>query len=133
PPRADQHLPRPGAYKDGVALVAEGQTRPFPAGGVDLPVFMRRLPARGFTPELASAHTDPAPESGRRHAYGSARLRKRARRRERARSICKPDVYLSGMAGQFLSCCASQFVTESALGSLSSRFLDTASVASPLL
>jgi len=49
--------------------LAGGQTRIFPAGGVDLRVFMRRLPARGLTPELALEHVDHAPEPGRRHAY----------------------------------------------------------------
>jgi len=67
PPRADQRLPGPGAYsgawsisgayKDGVALVAEGQTRTFPAGGVDLPVFRRRLQARGFNPQSSRPRT----------------------------------------------------------------------------
>jgi uncharacterized protein DUF3604 len=49
--------------------LAGGQTRTFPAGGVDLRVFMRRLPARGLNPELAFEHVDFAPEPGRRHAY----------------------------------------------------------------
>jgi hypothetical protein len=46
-----------------------GATLPFPAGGVDLRVFMRRLPARDFSRELAVDHTDPAAPRGRCHAY----------------------------------------------------------------
>ena len=44
--------------------LAGGATRTFPAGGIDLRAFMRRLPARGFTRELAIDHTDPAPPAG---------------------------------------------------------------------
>ena len=47
----------------------DGGTRTTPAGGVDLRVFMRRLAARGFTPELTFDHTDPAPARGACHAY----------------------------------------------------------------
>jgi hypothetical protein len=47
----------------------DGVTRTFPAGGIDLRVFLRRLAARGFTPELSFDHTDPAPVSGACHAY----------------------------------------------------------------
>jgi hypothetical protein len=46
-----------------------GATRTFPAGGIDLRVFMRRLPARGFTSELRLDHTDAAPPRGACHAY----------------------------------------------------------------
>ena len=49
--------------------LAGGATRTFPAGGIDLRVFMRRLPARGFTRELAIDHTDPAPPPGACAAY----------------------------------------------------------------
>ena len=49
--------------------LADGATRTFPAGGVDLRVFMRRLPASGFTRELAIDHVDPTPPPGRCAAY----------------------------------------------------------------
>ena len=49
--------------------LASGATRIFPAGGVDLRVFMRRLPARDLTRELRFEHTDPAPPAGACHAY----------------------------------------------------------------
>lgn len=49
--------------------LADGATRTFPAGGIDLRAFMRRLPARGFTRELAIDHTDPAPPAGACAAY----------------------------------------------------------------
>jgi hypothetical protein len=44
--------------------LADGTTRVFPAGGVDLRAFMRRLPARDFARELAFDVTDPAPPAG---------------------------------------------------------------------
>jgi hypothetical protein len=49
--------------------LADGATRTFPAGGIDLRVFMRRLPSRGFTQELRFDHTDVAPPRGACHAY----------------------------------------------------------------
>jgi hypothetical protein len=49
--------------------LADGTTRTFPAGGIDLRVFMRRLPTRGFTRELAIDHIDPALPSGVCAAY----------------------------------------------------------------
>ncbi|MEX2148427.1 MAG: DUF3604 domain-containing protein [Candidatus Rokuibacteriota bacterium] len=49
--------------------LADGGTRTFPAGGVDLRAFMRRLPARDHARELAVAHTDPAPPRGACAAY----------------------------------------------------------------
>jgi len=52
-----------------VGELADGQTRSFPAGGVDLRVFMRRLPVHGHTSELEFEHTDPAPMRGRCHPY----------------------------------------------------------------
>jgi len=52
-----------------VSELADGQTRSFPAGGVDLRVFMRRLPARGHRSELVFEHTDPSPVRGRCHPY----------------------------------------------------------------
>ena len=36
---------------------------------IDLRVFMRRLPVRGFALEVAFDHTDPAPPRGACHAY----------------------------------------------------------------
>jgi hypothetical protein len=47
----------------------DGTTRTFPAGGVDLRVFMRRLAARGFSAEVAFDHVDESPPSGTCHAY----------------------------------------------------------------
>lgn len=52
-----------------LADLADGRTRTWPAGGVDLRVFMRRLPARGQVSELAIDVTDPAPPPGACHAY----------------------------------------------------------------
>jgi hypothetical protein len=49
--------------------LAGAATRTFPAGGIDLRVFMRRLPARGFTRELRIDHIDPAPPAGACAAY----------------------------------------------------------------
>ena len=49
--------------------LAYGATRTFSAGGIDLRVFMRRLPARGFTRELPIDNTDPAPPPGACAAY----------------------------------------------------------------
>jgi len=47
-----------------LAGLAAGTTREFPAGGVDLRAFMRRLPARDLARELAFDVTDPAPPAG---------------------------------------------------------------------
>jgi hypothetical protein len=52
-----------------LADLASGDTRTFPAGGIDLRVFMRRLPVRDFARELDIALTDPAPPPGQSHAY----------------------------------------------------------------
>ena len=52
-----------------LADLADGRTLTFPAGGIDLRVFLRRLPARGLTRELAFDHTDSAPALGRCHPY----------------------------------------------------------------
>ena len=49
--------------------LAGGDTRTFPAGGIDLRVFMRRLPTSGFTREVVIEHTDPAPPPGTCAAY----------------------------------------------------------------
>jgi hypothetical protein len=49
--------------------LGDGHTRSFPAGGVDLRVFVRRLPVRGHTSELKFEHTDPSPMRGRCHPY----------------------------------------------------------------
>jgi hypothetical protein len=49
--------------------LADGRTHTFPAGGVDLRVFMRRLPERGLTPALAIDSVDERPPRGRCHAY----------------------------------------------------------------
>jgi hypothetical protein len=49
--------------------LAAGTTRTFPAGGVDLRVFMRRLPMHGFTPELGIDVSDATPPRGACHAY----------------------------------------------------------------
>ena len=50
-----------------LADLADGDTRTFPAGGVDLRTFMRRLPTRDFTRELTIDHRE-APPAGT-HAY----------------------------------------------------------------
>ena len=52
-----------------LADLADGRTRTWPAGGVDLRVFMRRLPARGQVSEIALDVTDAAPPAGACHAY----------------------------------------------------------------
>jgi hypothetical protein len=49
--------------------LGDGHTLSFPAGGVDLRVFVRRLPIRGHTSELKFEHTDPSPVRGRCHPY----------------------------------------------------------------
>jgi hypothetical protein len=49
--------------------LAGGSPRVFAAGGVDLRVIARRLPARDLTSALAIAVTDDAPPAGRCHAY----------------------------------------------------------------
>src|SRR5207247_685170 len=49
--------------------LADGSTRTFPAGGVDLRVFLRRLPARDETRELRFDYTDASPLRGGTHAY----------------------------------------------------------------
>jgi hypothetical protein len=52
-----------------LADLASGATRVFPAGGVDLRAFMRRLPARDFTRELRFDVIDPTPPAGTCSAY----------------------------------------------------------------
>jgi hypothetical protein len=52
-----------------VAELANGATRVFPAGGVDLRAFLRRLPARDLARELVIDVTDPAPPAGQCSAY----------------------------------------------------------------
>jgi hypothetical protein len=52
-----------------VADLLDGATRVFPAGGVDLRAFMRRLPVRDLTRELAFEVVDPAPPRGACSAY----------------------------------------------------------------
>jgi hypothetical protein len=52
-----------------LADLASGATLVFPAGGVDLRAFMRRLPARDFTRELSFEVVDPAPPAGACSAY----------------------------------------------------------------
>ncbi len=49
--------------------LADGATRTFPAGGIDLRVFLRRLPTSGFAREVAIDHTDVAPPRGTCAAY----------------------------------------------------------------
>jgi len=50
-----------------LADLADGATRTFPAGGVDLRAFMRRLPAGDFTRELKIEHREAPPPGA--HAY----------------------------------------------------------------
>jgi hypothetical protein len=52
-----------------LADLTDGATKTFPAGGVDLRAFMRRLPARDHARELAFDVTDPSPPRGGCHAY----------------------------------------------------------------
>jgi hypothetical protein len=49
--------------------LADGATRVFPAGGVDLRAFMRRLPARDHARELRFEVTDAPPPRSGSHAY----------------------------------------------------------------
>ena len=51
-----------------LADLESGATLTFPAGGIDLRVFMRRLPARDVSRELSFDHAHPIPPRGR-HAY----------------------------------------------------------------
>jgi hypothetical protein len=52
-----------------LADLESGATRTVLAGGIDLRVFMRRLPARDLTRSLAFEHVDPSPPAGTEHAY----------------------------------------------------------------
>jgi hypothetical protein len=52
-----------------LADLESGATLTFPAGGIDLRVFMRRLPARDFTRELRFEHVDAAPPRGGAQPY----------------------------------------------------------------
>jgi hypothetical protein len=52
-----------------LADLTDGRTLTFPAGGIDLRAFMRRLPARDSTRDLSIEHTDTAPSLGACHAY----------------------------------------------------------------
>jgi hypothetical protein len=52
-----------------LAALADGATALHPAGGVDLRVFARRLPARDLTPDVRFDHRDPAPPRGQCHPY----------------------------------------------------------------
>ena len=52
-----------------LAELQSGATATFPAGGVDLRVFMRRLPVRNLTREIAVEHLDVSPPGRRCHAY----------------------------------------------------------------
>jgi hypothetical protein len=70
PPDAVLRLRTPVIDLDvAVADLADGATRVFPAGGVDLRAFFRRLPARDLTRDLALDVTDPAPPPGACSAY----------------------------------------------------------------
>jgi hypothetical protein len=46
-----------------------GATRTVRAGGIDLRVFVRRLPARGLSRAISFEHVDPSPPPGACHAY----------------------------------------------------------------
>jgi hypothetical protein len=65
PPGAVLRLRTPVIDLDvALADLADGATRLFPAGGVDLRVFARRLPARDLTRELIVDVTDAPPPPG---------------------------------------------------------------------
>ncbi|HKW92326.1 MAG TPA: DUF3604 domain-containing protein [Methylomirabilota bacterium] len=49
--------------------LASGETRTFAAGGIDLRVFFRRLPARDLSRDLRFEHVDPAPARAGTRAY----------------------------------------------------------------
>jgi hypothetical protein len=52
-----------------VAELADGETKEYPAGGVDLMVKMRRLPSKDTTTDVSIDVTDDAPPKGKTHAY----------------------------------------------------------------
>ena len=52
-----------------LAELADGETKEYPAGGVDLMVKMRRLPAKDTKADLAIEVTDNAPPKGKTLAY----------------------------------------------------------------
>ena len=52
-----------------LAALDDGSTRTWPVGGLDLRVFMRRLPVRDLSDRLVIDHTDSAPPPGACHAY----------------------------------------------------------------
>jgi hypothetical protein len=70
PPEAVLHFRTPPISLDvPLCDLADGVTRLFPAGGVDLRAFMRRLPVRDHTLELRIDVTDPAPPRAGCHPY----------------------------------------------------------------
>jgi hypothetical protein len=70
PPHAVLHFRTPViSLAVPLAALADGATKTFPAGGVDLRAFMRRLPARHHTRELRVDVTDPSPPRGGCHGY----------------------------------------------------------------
>jgi hypothetical protein len=77
-----------------LADLASGATRVFPAGGVDLRAFMRRLPARDFTRELRFDVTDPAPPAGACSAYWI-----RVTQEDGAQAWTSPVYLTAGVAG----------------------------------
>lgn len=77
-----------------LADLDDGATRTFPAGGVDLRVFMRRLPARDLARELRIDHVDSTPAEGRCHAYWI-----RATQEDGAQAWTSP-VFLAGAGRQ---------------------------------
>ncbi len=70
PPDAIVHFRSPVIDVDiPLAALAEGAPVVYPAGGVDLRVFARRLPARDLCLDVRFDHSDPAPPRGQCHAY----------------------------------------------------------------
>jgi hypothetical protein len=70
PPDSVLHFRSPVIDLDvAVGDLADGSTKTFPAGGVDLRVFMRRLPARDTTAALVIDVTDASPPGNGCHAY----------------------------------------------------------------
>jgi len=76
-----------------VSELADGRTRSFPAGGVDLRVFARRLPLRGLPASSHSSTRIRRPRADAAMRTGSASRKRTARRPGRARSTSTPEAH----------------------------------------